>query len=264
MKILLVGLGWVGNKTYMELIKRGHVVVPTSHSTVKDKLETFEFDWVINAAGVTGSPNVDACESNMLMTFQGNTIYPIELYELCKKYNVRFSHFSSGCIYEGQIDSVDADPTFFGSTYSISKGISDTYLKDKAQVYRIRMPFTAFNEPKNFLTKVIKYSRTGKLFEGGLNSLTYLDDAIRVVCDLIEERAPNGPYNLVNSGAVTMHDIVQIFKLNPQWFTAEEFRAATACRRSNCVIPSYHKMPTVLDRLELAAQYLLDKPNTNN
>lgn len=264
MKILLVGRGWVGNKMYIELTKRGHTVTFVSRTDAFLKLETTKFDWVVNAAGVTGTPNVDACELDKFNTFQGNTTYPIELYEACKTSGISFSHFSSGCIYEGNIESVDTNPNFFGSTYSISKGISDTYLKDKAQVYRIRMPFTVFDEPKNFLTKVIKYAKTGKLYEGGLNSLTYLDDAITVACDLIEEGAPNGPYNLVNGGAATMHDIVRIFKLNPQWFTAEEFKAATACGRSNCVIPSHPKMPSVLDRLELAASYLLDKQKTNN
>lgn len=264
MKILLVGRGWTGNKMYLELIKRGHSITFVSHMTAFHMLETTKFDWVVNAAGVTGVPNVDACELDKLNTYKGNALYPIELYEACKAAGVRFSHFSSGCIYEGTIDSPIADPNFFGSTYSISKGISDTYLKDKAQVYRIRMPFTAFDEPKNFLTKVIKYATTGKLIEGGLNSLTYLDDAITVACDLIEEGASNNPYNLVNEGAATMHDITRIFKLDPQWFTPDEFRSATACGRSNCVIPSYHKMPSVFDRLELAASYLLDKSKNNN
>lgn len=264
MKILLVGRGWVGTKMYLELTKRGHSLTFVSNTTAFHMLETVKFDWVVNAAGVTGTPNVDACELDKFNTFRGNTLYPIELYEASKAAGVNFSHFSSGCIYEGDIPSADTNPNFFGSTYSISKGISDTYLKDKAQVYRIRMPFTAFDEPKNFLTKVIKYAKTGKLYEGGLNSLTYLDDAITVACDLIEEGAPAGPYNLVNSGAATMHDITRIFKLDPQWFTAEEFRAATACGRSNCVIPAHPKMPPVLDRLELAASYLLDKSNTTN
>ena len=258
MKLLLVGRGWTGNKMYKQLINRGHDVTFVSHAEAFDLLETETYEWVINAAGVTGSPNVDACESNKWNTYKGNAIYPIELYHACQQKNIRFAHFSSGCIYQGTIDSVDAEPNFFGSTYSISKGISDSYLKNKAHVYRIRMPFTELNEPKNFLTKIIKYSTTGKLYEGGLNSLTYLDDALVIACELIEEGAPNGPYNLVNSGAVTMQQVVDIFNLTPQWFTTEEFRAATACGRSNCIIPSYHKMPHVIDRLKLAASYLLD------
>lgn len=259
MKLLLVGRGWTGNKMYNHLIKRGHEVTFVSHQNAFDMIEKSNYDWVINSAGVTGVPNVDACESDKFTTYRGNAIYPIELYHACQASGIRFAHFSSGCIYQGEIDSIHAEPNFFGSTYSISKGISDTYLKDKAQVYRIRMPFTMFDEPKNFLTKIIKYSTSGKLYEGGLNSITYLDDALTVACELIEEGAPNGPYNLVNGGAVTMQQIVDMFKLTPHWFTTEEFRAATACARSNCVIPSYHKMPHIIERLELAASYFLDK-----
>lgn len=259
MKLLLVGRGWTGNKLYAQLVKRGHGVTFVSHQSAFSIMEMDNYDWVINVAGVTGVPNVDACESIKFTTYNGNAIYPIELYHASQARGIRFAHFSSGCIYQGTIDSVDAEPNFFGSTYSISKGISDTYLKDKAQVYRIRMPFTVFDEPKNFLTKIIKYSASGKLYEGGLNSITYLDDALAVACELLEEGAPNGPYNLVNSGAVDMHQIVDMFKLTPQWFTTEEFRAATACARSNCVIPSYHKMPPIMEKLELAASYLLNK-----
>lgn len=264
MRILLVGRGWVGNKMYTELRRRNHDVLLYPHTAGLEIAKNEPFDWIVNCSGVTGSPNVDACELDKHNTYQGNTLYPIKLYEASTTFSAKFAHFSSGCIYEGNIDSVEAQPNFFGSTYSISKGLSDTYLKDKAQIYRIRMPFTVVDEPKNFLTKVIKYATTGKLYEGGLNSLTYLDDAITVSCDLIEEDAPYGPYNLVNTGAVTMHDIARIFKLNPDWFTSEEFRNATACGRSNCVIPAYHMMPSVVDRLELAAEYLLDKSNKTN
>lgn len=257
MKLLLVGRGWTGNKMYAELINRGHDITFVSHNDAIGIIERNNYDWVINVAGVTGVPSVDACETAKLTTYNGNAIYPIELYHACARQGIRFAHFSSGCIYEGTIDSVNAEPNFFGSTYSISKGISDTYLKDKAHVYRIRMPFTSLHEPKNLLTKIIKYSTSGKLYEGGLNSITYLDDALTVVCELIEENAPNGPYNLVNSGTVNMQQIVNMLKLTPQWFTTEEFRAATACVRSNCVIPSYYKMPPVAQRLELAIHQLL-------
>lgn len=259
--MLLVGRGWVGTKMYSELVRRKHNVTFVSHTNAFYQLEHNTYDWVINAAAVTGNPNVESCELDKLNTFQGNTIFPIELYEASNKKNIRFAHFSSGCIYQGEINSVDSDANFFGSSYVTSKVLSDTYLKNKAQVYRIRMPFTSVDEPRNFLTKIIKYATTGKLCEGGLNSLTYLDDAITVACNLIEEDAPNGPYNLVNKGAVTMRELSTILKLNPSWFTPEEFRALSMCDRSNCVIPSYKaydNMPSIHDRLQFAVQQLLN------
>lgn len=249
MNILVIGRGWTGNKMYMELTRRGHSITFVSHMTAFHMLENNTYDWVVNAAGVTGVPNVDACEDNKLNTYEGNALYPIQLSRLCEQRGIRFSHFSSGCIYEGTITDVRAKPNFFGSTYSISKGISDSYLLDKAQVYRIRMPFTGTQEQKNTLCKILHYAKTGKLIEAGQNSLTDLDEAVSVACDLIEQGAENGPYNLVNAGSVNMHEMVELLGINADFYTDEEFKLATKAGRSTCTIPHYEKMSSLRDAL---------------
>lgn len=257
MNILIVGRGWVGNKMYDELTRRNHTVRLCGHIevfTIND-----QFDWVVNCAGITGTPNVDACELDKNTTLSGNAVFPLILYMHANRIGAKFAHFSSGCIYEGTINDVHELPNFFGSTYSISKGISDVALRDVGQIYRIRMPFTDKNEQKNYLTKILKYANTGKLIEGGKNSLTDLNEAVAVACDLIEINAPYGPYNLVNNGAITMHELVDMLGVNPQWYTDEEFIQATAARRSNCVIPAYEKMSHVTDALKKAITSL----NTN-
>jgi dTDP-4-dehydrorhamnose reductase len=208
-----------------------------------------ELDWVVNCAGVTGSPNVDACEYDKENTILGNTVFPILLSEAVKAAGIKLAHFSSGCIYVGDILGSYAEPNFFGSIYSISKGISDIYLKDRAMVFRIRMPFTGVNEKKNYLTKVYNYAKTAKLIDAGQNSLTDIDEAVSVACDLMEEDAPLGPYNLVNKGSINMHDLAQIMGIEPEWFTPEEFRAATAAGRSTCTIPDTGRMRPVKEAL---------------
>jgi dTDP-4-dehydrorhamnose reductase len=264
MNVLIVGRGWVANKMMYELRNRHHVITVTPHEIVFDVLKEHTFDWVVNCAGVTGTPNVDACENDKVGTMMGNAVFPVLLYEECHRLGVRMSHFSSGCIYEGNILTTDAEPNFFGSIYSISKGISDSYLKNKAQVYRIRMPFTSKDEPKNYLTKILKYAKSGKLIEAGPNSLTDLDEAVRIACDLIESNAPDAPYNLVNQGSITMHELVELLGITPSWFTAEEFKDATIASRSNCVIPSYESMRPIKEALQEAIDTLLDKPHKNN
>lgn len=252
MSILVVGRGWTGRKMVEELYNRGHVVTHCSHTTVTKILNENRFSWVVNCAGVTGIPNVDACEYNKSDTLKGNAIFPILLYEECKRLNIRFSHFSSGCIYSGTITDTTTDPNFFGSIYSVSKGISDMYLKDKAQVFRIRMPFTGVDEPKNYLSKVLKYAKTGKLIDSGQNSLTDLDEAVRVACDLIDSGAPDGAYNLVNSDSINMHELMEMLGISPEWYTPEEFKAVTIADRSTCVIPSYEAMRPVREALKEA------------
>jgi dTDP-4-dehydrorhamnose reductase len=259
MKILVVGRGWTGGKMTTELLSRGHLVSQCSHITVIDYLNEYAFDWVVNCAGVTGTPNVDACENDRAGTIQGNALFPIDLHNLCEHFNVRLGHFSSGCIYQGEITSVNAEPNYYGSTYSISKGISDMYLQNRAQVYRIRMPFTGVGEQKNYLSKVLKYATNGKLIDSGQNSLTDLNEAVRVACNLIEQNAPNGPYNLVNSGSVNMHELAEMFGITPEWYTPEEFKLDTVAGRSTCTIPAYEGMSPVRDALRRAIDKLISK-----
>jgi dTDP-4-dehydrorhamnose reductase len=241
MNIIVVGRGWTGKKVFAELQKRSVNAFIIGHNEITTH-NIKNVNWIVNCAGVTGYPNVDACEDIKQETLEGNAIFPISLYNYCQKINCRLAHFSSGCIYTGIINDVNAAPNFFGSIYSISKGVSDTYLKDKALVFRIRMPFTNVDEPKNYLTKVRNYALNAKLIDSGENSLTDHDEAIRVACDLILENADNGPYNLVNQGSITMKRLADVMKLNCQWFTEEDFLKATKAARSNCVIPAYEKM----------------------
>lgn len=247
MKIAILGLGWVGNKIKQELINRSNDVYFLHHhdwaydiASLKNRL-----DYVINCAGYTGNPNVDECENDKNKVYNSNTVFPIQLYNYCRSNNIKLAHFSSGCIYEGQIKYVYDDPNFFGSTYAISKGISDNFLKYRSLLFRIRMPFTNVHEPKNFLSKVYKYAKEGKLYEGGENSLTNLDEAVKVACDLIETNA-FGPFNLVNNGSLTMHKIVDMMGLEcVKWYDDTEFKSNVKCGRSNCTIPAYEFMSDV-------------------
>jgi dTDP-4-dehydrorhamnose reductase len=253
MKIMVVGRGWTGGKVASELKSRGHTVELVSHRKAPNLDRSF--NWVVNCAGVTGSPNVDACETDKFNTIEGNVVFPISLQKIAYSNGVKFAHFSSGCIYSGEIEDVWQDPNFFGSTYSISKGISDLYLKHLGLVFRIRMPFTGMNEPKNYLTKVLKYAKSGKLIDSGQNSLTDHDEAVKVACDLIENNAI-GPFNLVNEGSINMHELVELFGITPEWYTQEEFENATACKRSTCVIPSSGLMRPIRDALKDAISSL--------
>jgi dTDP-4-dehydrorhamnose reductase len=252
MNILIVGRGWTGKKMFNQLMSRGHVVTITPHHKALHLLNSFKYDWVVNCAGVTGVPNVDACENDKENTIAGNVAFPILLEQACTKTFTRLSHFSSGCIYQGDIHDESAPPNYFGSIYSVSKGVTDIYLGDKAQVYRIRMPFTGKNESKNYLYKIMNYAQGGKLVDFGQNSLTDLDEAINVAAVLIESGEPNGYYNLVNNGSVDMHELVEMMGIEAQYYSADEFKAVTAAGRSTCTIPAHELMSHIREALAVA------------
>jgi putative intracellular protease/amidase len=57
--------------------------------------------FVINAAGYTGKPNVDACELHKTDCLQGNAVLPGLIAQACEQAGVPWGHVSSGCIFTG-------------------------------------------------------------------------------------------------------------------------------------------------------------------
>ena len=245
MKIAIVGTGWIGKKMKYELLKRDHKVYEIPSKGWIAHLSGIKLDYIVNCAGHVGYPNVDSCEQDKNITYTANAVLPIQIYDYCKEYNIKFAHFSSGCIYNGIIKSIYADPNFFGSTYSISKGISDNFLKWRSLLFRIRMPFSGKHDQKNLLSKIYKYAKNGKLYENGQNSMTNIEEAIIMACNLIEQRA-TGPFNLVNEDTLSTHQIVSMMDLKDvKWYNESEFNSNVKCARSSCVIPSYEKMSNI-------------------
>ena len=73
--ITLIGHGYVGNYIQQELQSQNILHTWIRH-TDPIPLTT---SCIINAAGYTGVPNVDACELNKQATIQGNVIWPLSL-----------------------------------------------------------------------------------------------------------------------------------------------------------------------------------------
>src|SRR5208283_3173347 len=107
--VLLGGTGYMGPAFAEELRARG---VPFEAPT-RDRLDYTRFDLLtdflrrtrpellINAAGFTGKPNVDACEERRAETLQGNSLFPAMVAHACAALDIPFGHVSSGCIYAG-------------------------------------------------------------------------------------------------------------------------------------------------------------------
>ena len=58
-------------------------------------------EFLINAAGYTGKPNVDACEIARADTLAGNALLPQTIAHACAVCAIPWGHVSSGCIFSG-------------------------------------------------------------------------------------------------------------------------------------------------------------------
>ncbi len=250
--ILLLGAsGYVGQAFERELRRRGwkyqslsrREVDYTQFETLRKFLADTKPTFLVNAAGYTGKPNVDACETARADTLQGNTLFPLTLAHACAVANVPWGHVSSGCIYAGAwvtengvrreetdltrpevrrlIETnpsslagfVETDEPNFSfrrppcSFYSGTKALAEEALAGASQAYvwRLRIPFDEVDNARNYLTKVQRYSKVYDNF----NSLSHRGDFVRACLDLWERRAPFGTYNVTNPGFVTTRQVVE-------------------------------------------------------
>lgn len=256
--ITLIGHGYVGKYIKKELEKQVIKHQWISH----DEKPSVSTSVIINAAGFTGVPNVDACESQKDKTIEGNVIFPLELERWADYYNVPVVHISSGCVYTGYKDGgwTEEDPpnftfdnaSFYSATKSLNQEILKPYLRTKSYLLRIRMPFGPDNDDKNLLTKLSKYDKLVN-FE---NSVSNVEEVAKCAIWFAENRPMPGIYNAVNPGGVKTHQIAQMMGLVKAYFTDDEFKQAVIAPRSNCVLNT-NKMQNVF-QFRNATESLID------
>src|SRR5690242_19389255 len=114
--ILLLGAsGYIGEAFATELKRRKTEFIPLSRKEVDysrfdallDFLEARRPSFVVNAAGYTGKPNVDACELDKAGTLLGNALLPQTIAHACAAAGIPWGHVSSGCIFSGAKISAD-------------------------------------------------------------------------------------------------------------------------------------------------------------
>jgi dTDP-4-dehydrorhamnose reductase len=211
-------------------------------------------EFLINAAGYTGKPNVDACELHKSECLAGNAVLPGTVARACAEAGIPWGHVSSGCIYNGERPGgggfTEADTPNFTfragpcSFYSGTKALGEEVLEGQPGVYvwRLRIPFDSVDNPRNYLTKLMRYER---LLEAS-NSISQLQEFAAGTFACWEKRIPFGTYNITNPGRVTTREVVDLIRRSG--VCAKEFRffeseaefmkAAAKTPRSNCVMDS--------------------------
>ncbi|HEX2851855.1 MAG TPA: sugar nucleotide-binding protein [Opitutaceae bacterium] len=259
---LLGGSGYVGHAYQALLAKKGipfrnlkrAEVDYTNSEILRAALQRDKPAFLINAAGYTGKPNVDACELHKTECLFGNGVLPGVVAQACNAAGVPWGHVSSGCIYTGSrpdgtgFTEEDAPNFTFRqnncSFYSGTKALGEEVLAGQPNVYiwRLRIPFNNEESPRNYLTKLMRYSR---LLEAA-NSISQLEEFVAATFACWEKRVPFGKYNVTNPGHITTREVVDLIKQSGvctkefSFFKSEDEFMHTAAKtpRSNCVMTS--------------------------
>jgi len=237
----------------------------TANTTFYDLEKWYEdegypiIDAVINAAGYTGKPNVDACELAKEDTIHGNIVWPQILTDWCMLNDITLGHVSSGCIYSGrQLDgspfTEEDEPNFSFkqnncSFYSGTKAISEKIVSkwDKNYIWRLRIPFEEYNNSRNYISKMLKYD---KLLQAE-NSISNKQEFVSACIQTITNKVPFGIYNVTNTGYITTDILIEKLKMTiakDKNFTLidEEtlYKNYAKTPRSNCVMSNTKLLET--------------------
>ncbi|KAL5559400.1 hypothetical protein UlMin_035611 [Ulmus minor] len=252
LKFLIYGrTGWIGG-LLGKLCKEGGIEFEYGNGRLEDRKSLFEDmrrvrpSHVFNAAGVTGRPNVDWCESHKVETVRANVVGTLTLAEVCKEQGLLLMNFATGCIFEydnehplgSSIGFKEADkPNFIGSFYSKTKAMVEELLGEYENVctLRVRMPISSdLNNPRNFITKISRYSKVVNI----PNSMTVLDELLPISIEMAK-RGCRGIWNFTNPGVISHNQILEMYRdyIDPhfKWenFDLEEQAKVIVAPRSN-------------------------------
>lgn len=239
-------------------------------------------DVVINCAGYTGKPNIDACEK---IEFKqeclfANSFMPAAIADVCQEISIKLVHVSSGCLYadplcdNGQVPfkefNENDSPNFnfdsgICSWYSGTKAHGERMLElyNNVAIARLRLPFDDKANPKNYIQKLIQYPKLLNV----TNSISYLDEFVAALYQLsTDPLAFNhyGIFNLTQPGYITTRKIVELLQKynltgDKEWFASiDDFNANVKTKRSNCALNATKaikngiKLTPIFDSIEQA------------
>jgi len=259
MKWLIYGhAGWIGQQVTDHL----RTLHPTDEITLgkarvdrddvlNDEIAECRPDRVICLIGRThgeGNPTIDYLEQpgKLVENLRDNLYAPVLLAIICGRLGIHLTYMGTGCIFAyderhpestGNPGFTESDPpNYFDSSYSIVKGYTDRLMHHFEGVLnvRIRMPITSKDNPRNFISKIIRYERICSI----PNSMTVLDELLDVMLDMARN-GKTGTINLTNPGRISHNRILDLYRqiVDPTFtyknFSIDEQRKVLKCGRSN-------------------------------
>jgi dTDP-4-dehydrorhamnose reductase len=212
---------------------------------VAKELDEIKPTHVMNAAGITGRPNIDWCEDHKPETMRTNVIGTLNLADLCYMRDIHCTVYATGCIFvydekhsEGSgIGFTEEDePNFSGSFYSETKSYMEPMLKEYPNVLilRVRMPVSDDLIHRNFVTKIVKYEKVVNI----PNSMTILTEMLPLSLAMAK-KGLKGVYNFTNPGVISHNQVLDLYTkyIDPTYtyqnFNLEEQAKVIKAPRSN-------------------------------
>lgn len=182
----------------------------TDGAAVSAALTRAKPDAIVNCTGYNA---VDAAEDHPSEALRVNAFAVRSLSRAANTLGATLVHYSTDFVFDGSTPSprTEEDPPNPRSVYATSKLLGEWFARDVSQRYVLRVESLFGGVPggppgKGTVASIIaalREDRPVKVFSDRTVSPTFVIDAARATCDLIERRAEPGLYHCVNSGHCT-------------------------------------------------------------
>eukprot|EP00928_Gymnodinium_smaydae_P004058 TRINITY_DN1141_c0_g1_i2.p1 TRINITY_DN1141_c0_g1~~TRINITY_DN1141_c0_g1_i2.p1 ORF type:complete len:707 (+),score=135.18 TRINITY_DN1141_c0_g1_i2:49-2121(+) len=247
---------------------------------MQEELDSFRPTHVLNAAGLTGRPNVDWCEDHRVETNRVNVIGTLALADVTHARGIHMTNFATGCIFHYDDEHPMPEPgtrftgkgfkesdraNFTGSYYSRTKGMVEELLEayDNVLTLRVRMPIGDDLEwPRNFIYKIAHYNKVVNI----PNSMTVLPELMPMSIDMALRKL-KGVMNFTNPGVISHNEVLDLYReyYKPDHkysnFTLEEQAKVIKAGRSNNELDTTRlktEFPEVLDIKSSLIKYVFE------
>jgi dTDP-4-dehydrorhamnose reductase len=218
MRVAVVGArGQLGAAVAEECARRYDVIAferasldVTDDRAVSRALTSAKPDAIVNCTGYNA---VDAAQDHPIDALHINAFAVRSLARAANVLGSTLVHYGSDFVFDGYTPALrtEGDPPNPRSVYATSKLLGEWFASDVSRHYVLRVESLFGGVPdgppaKGTVTSIINALREGrmvKVFSDRTVSPTFVIDAARATCELIDRHAEPGLYHCVNSGHCT-------------------------------------------------------------
>jgi 3,5-epimerase/4-reductase len=164
---------------------------------------------LICAAGISGKPTIDWCETHAEETLFANVTGQLNVMHVCKELGIHLTIIGSGGVFGDGVFTEEDKPNLMTKVYSRLRILLEQMLPYYPEVLYLRVlyPLTGTGHDKCFLTKL--KTRLASLHDTRV-SVTVIPSLFPKIQTLLDAKL-GGIYNFVNQGQVSLTGILDTF-----------------------------------------------------
>ena len=184
--------------------------------TIEEQIQKSSAKYVVCAAGISGKPTTEWCETHEEETYKTNFLGMLDIARICDSLGKYLVIFGSGGVYSGSKSEYSEEdaPDNKKKVYSKWRVLLEEALQPyKNLLYlRIHYPMTLDTHPKCFLSKMLL--RKDSIHNVRI-STTIVPSLFPTISQLCEKQV-KGIFNFVNTGEITLPELMSVYAKKQQ------------------------------------------------